>query len=227
MRLRLAAAALLAFVAAVVNGGPPAAAQIDTEEERSRAAAREEALQKKMPAWQYELYRRERDRNRLKDKTELDTLVEAARLFPLVGRYPPPFTLVRPDGRRVGLSDFTGHVIMLYFWTTDSPYTSEELPASVERLQRELRDRRFTVVAVNVKGKQDEVAQWVQSRGLSPVVLLDTNGGVADLYKVRSAPTVYLIDRDHKLVGRATGTRPWDEHPTRELIEYLLKAPAR
>ena len=57
----------------------------------------------------------------VKGKTELDNLVSAARLSPLVGQEPPPFTLVRPDGRRVGLSDFTGHVVLLYFWTTTSP----------------------------------------------------------------------------------------------------------
>jgi len=50
---------------------------------------------------------------------------------------------------------------------------------------------------------------------------------VADIYRVRSRPTAYLIGRDHKLVGRAQGTRGWDESPTRELIDYLLKAPAR
>ena len=49
----------------------------------------------------------------------------------------------------------------------------------------------------------------------------------ADIYRVRSTPTAYLIGRDHKLVGRVQGTRGWDESPTRELIDYLLKAPAR
>lgn len=32
---------------------------------------------------------------------------------------------------------------------------------------------------------------------------------------------------DLKLVGRVTGTRSWVEGPTRELLDYLLKAPAR
>jgi len=29
----------------------------------------------------------------------------------------------------------------------------------------------------------------------------------ADIYRVRSTPTAYLIGRDHKLVGRVQGTR--------------------
>jgi len=167
------------------------------------------------------------DKSRLKTRTELDRLVSAARLYPLVGQDPPPFTLVRPDGRRVGLSDFTGHVVLLYFWTTASPYAAEEMPASIERLQRELKDRRFTVVAVNIKDTKEEVAPWIQSRGLSSVVLLDTSGVVADIYGVRATPTAYLIGRDHRLVGRVMGTRAWDEGPCKELIDYLLKAPIR
>lgn len=160
-------------------------------------------------------------------KTELGKLVSAARLYPLVGQDPPPFTLLQPDGRRVGLSDFTGHVVLLYFWTTASPYAALEMPASIEKLQRDLRDRRFTVVAVNIKDRKEDVGPWIQSRGLSPVVLLDSNGVIADVYRVRSTPTAYLIGRDHKLVGRVQGTRGWDESPTRELIDYLLKTPAR
>ncbi len=97
----------------------------------------------------------------------------------------------------------------------------------LEKLQRDLRDRRFTVVAVNIKDTKEEVGPWIQSRGLSPVVLLDTTAVVADIYRVRSTRTAYLIGRDHKLVGRVQGTRGWDERPTRELIDYLLKAPAR
>lgn len=50
-----------------------------------------------------------------------------------------------------------------------------------------------------IKDKKEEVGPWIQSRGLSPIVLL--NGAVADIYRVRSAPTAYLIGRDHKLMG--------------------------
>ena len=77
-----------------------------------------------------------------------------------------------------------------------------------------------------VKGKTD-LDKLVSAARLSPVVLLDTSGVGADIYRVRSTPTAYLIGRDHKLVGRVQGTRGWDERPTRELIDYLLKAPAR
>jgi peroxiredoxin len=221
------AGALAILLVLLVAWLPPAQGQVDTEEEREREEARERAIQKRMQPWQYDLYKRERDRNKLKDKTELDKLVEAARLFPLVGKDPPPFTLLRPDGKRVALSDFAGHVVLLYFWSTTSPYASDELGSTIDKLQRELLSRRFTVVAVTTKETSEEVTAWVKSRGLSPVLLLDGDGGVTDIYKVKMVPTLYLIGRDHKLVGRVTGTRSWAEGPTRELLDYLLKAPAR
>jgi peroxiredoxin len=221
------AGALAILLVLLVACLPPAQGQVDTEEEREREEARERAIEKRMQPWQYDLYKRERDRNKLKDKTELDRLVEAARLFPLVGKDPPPFTLLRTDGKRVGLSDFAGQVVLLYFWSTTSPYASDELGSTIDKLQRELLPRRFTVVAVTTKETSEAVAPWVKSRGLSPVFLLDGDGGVTDMYKVKAVPTIYLIGRDHKLVGRVTGTRSWAEGPTRELLDYLLKAPAR
>jgi hypothetical protein len=37
-------------------------------------------------------------------------------------------------------------VVLLYFWTTASPYAALEMPASIDKLQRDLKYRRFTVV---------------------------------------------------------------------------------
>ena len=127
----------------------------------------------------------------------------------------------------MALSDFAGQVVLLYFWNTTSDYASDELGSTIEKLQRELVSRRLTVLAVARKETPEAVAAWVKGRALSPVVLLDRDGGVADIYRVKAVPTLYLIGRDHKLVGRVTGTRSWTEGPSRELLDYLLKAPVR
>ena len=58
------------------------------------------------------------------------------------------FTLLRPDGKRVALSDFAGQVVLRYFWSTTSPYASDELSSTIDKLQRELLPRGLTVVAV-------------------------------------------------------------------------------
>jgi len=45
------------------------------------------------------------------------------------------------------------------------------------------------------------------------------------VYGVWGPPTVYLVDRQGRLVGRAAGPRPWDSPAGRRFIEALLDAP--
>jgi hypothetical protein len=49
----------------------------------------------------------------------MEDLLFDLELIPLDGRTPAPFALERlADGRRVGLTDFKGRPLMLYFWAT-------------------------------------------------------------------------------------------------------------
>ena len=69
-----------------------------------------------------------------------------------------------------------------------------------------------------------QVAGWVRDRGLTFPVLLDESGAVASAYRVRATPTVILVDRRGQLVGRAVGSREWDDAEGRALIAALLAA---
>jgi len=54
-------------------------------------------------------------------------------------------------------------------------------------------------------------------------VLLDASGDVTGhLYGVWGPPTVYLVDREGRLVGRAAGPRKWDSPAARRLVQDLL-----
>jgi hypothetical protein len=57
-------------------------------------------------------------------------------------------------------------------------------------------------------------------------VLIDQVGDVTGkVYGVWGPPTLYIIDRQGRLVGRAAGPRPWDSPAGRRFIEALLAAP--
>jgi hypothetical protein len=59
-------------------------------------------------------------------------------------------------------------------------------------------------------------------------VLLDASGDVTGrLYGVWGPPTVYLVDREGRLVGRATGPRKWDSPAARTFVQELLTARPR
>jgi len=53
-------------------------------------------------------------------------------------------------------------------------------------------------------------------------VLLDATSAVAKSYGIAYTPTVFLVDRDGKLVGKCIGVRPWADDKGRALLRLLL-----
>jgi peroxiredoxin len=96
------------------------------------------------------------------------------------------------------------------------------LPSTIEKLYRELRDRQFTVLAVDLEEDPRKVELWIKAKGLTPPVLLDRDGAVAAAYRVTATPTAVLINREGRMVARAVGTRPWDSPAGRALLSALL-----
>jgi hypothetical protein len=71
------------------------------------------------------------------------------------------------------------------------------------------------------------VRKTVAERGYIAPVLLDESGDVTGkAYGVWGPPTVYIVDRQGRLVGRAAGPRSWDSQKGRQFIEAVLAAPA-
>jgi len=54
-------------------------------------------------------------------------------------------------------------------------------------------------------------------------VLLDATGAVSKSYGIAFTPTVFLVDRDGKLVGKSIGARPWTGDKGRALLRLLLE----
>ena len=78
---------------------------------------------------------------------------------------------------------------------------------------------------MNFRESADLVKKTAQERGYTAPVLLDASGEVAGrVYGVWGPPTVYLLDRQGRLVGRAAGPRAWESPAARALIEALLAA---
>jgi hypothetical protein len=53
-------------------------------------------------------------------------------------------------------------------------------------------------------------------------VLLDPNGDVARSYAIAYTPTVFLIDRDGRLVAKSVGVRAWTGDKGRAVLRALI-----
>lgn len=133
----------------------------------------------------------------------------------------PPFSLPDLNGRTVSLSDYRGKVVMLYFWVTWCPHCQNEL-SSIDRLHRELKGRDFEVILVDIMEGKARVKKVVEERRYTAPVLLDEAGVATRAYHVMATPTVYLLNRQGAIMGRAVGPRNWDSDDGRAFLRSLL-----
>ena len=99
---------------------------------------------------------------------------------------------------------------------------------SVNALYKDFKAQGLEVLLIAFRESAAEVRRVAKERGYVAPVLLDASGDVTGrLYGVWGPPTVYLVDREGRLVGRATGPRKWDSPAARTLIQELLAARSR
>ena len=143
-----------------------------------------------------------------------------------LNRIPPPVDFVLADlkGRTVRLSDFTGKVVFLNFWTTWCPECRVEIPA-LEKLYQHFKDRDFTMLAVTLRESETTVRQYVHQEKLNFKALLDSDGRVGRRFGIRSIPTTIIIDQDGAMIGKGIGSREWDSPAAKALFDYLINHP--
>ena len=97
----------------------------------------------------------------------------------------------------------------------------------VQKLYQDFRGKGLEVLLIDFREDPGRVRQTVKERGYIAPVLIDESGDVTGkVYGVWGPPTVYIVDRQGRLVGRAAGARQWDGPKGRQFIEAVLAMPA-
>lgn len=97
------------------------------------------------------------------------------------------------------------------------------MPSTIEQVHREFAGEGLAVVTIDIQEPPDKVAAWVEAHGTSFPVLLDADGAVAQQYGVTATPTVFLVSRNGRLLGKVLGTRPWTSDRGRALLQALVR----
>ena len=96
---------------------------------------------------------------------------------------------------------------------------------SINKIYGEFRDKGLEVALVSFRENPDLVKRTVKERGYGAPVLLDEAGDVTGRgYGVWGPPTVYFVDRQGRLVGRAVGPRDWSTPAAHQFVQALLDA---
>jgi cytochrome c biogenesis protein CcmG, thiol:disulfide interchange protein DsbE len=122
----------------------------------------------------------------------------------LTNKQAPAFVRVDLAGRRVGLEQYRGKVVLLNFWATWCGPCQVELPRFAA-WQKTYGARGFQVLAVSMDDSEAPVRRTVRRLHLDfPVVMGDANLG-EEYGGVLGLPITFLIDRDGRIVKRIKG----------------------
>ena len=88
-------------------------------------------------------------------------------------------------------------------------------------MQRRYGDR-LAIVAIDIQESREKVETWMKGKPLSFTILLDPSGAVTNEYEVTATPTVFVLSREGKLVGKALGNKAWTSEQGRALLTRLI-----
>ncbi len=109
----------------------------------------------------------------------------------------PGFTLNSLSGEQISLEQYTGRPLMINFWATWCGPCRLEMP--LFQSYHEKYGTEFTILAVNVGETEAEVQAFVDQMSLDFDILMDKNGEVESLYRIRGYPSTYFMDEDGKI----------------------------
>lgn len=136
--------------------------------------------------------------------------------------HPPPLKLPALAGDSTDIKDLRGQVVLVNFWATWCPPCVHEMP-SMERLKNKLRDKPFTILAVNLAEAENTIRQFLQQKvQVSFPILLDQQQHATRAWRVFAYPTTYLVDRRGNIRYGAFGAMAWDDAEVLNVIAKLL-----
>jgi len=132
------------------------------------------------------------------------------------------FTLNDLAGTPHSLSQYHGKVVVINFWASWCPPCVHEMP-SMSKLKKELRDKPFTILAINLGESPDDIARFLKSHPVGFPVLLDPRQNLSIKWKVFAFPTSYLLDKKGAIRYSVAGGIDWNTKEVQDVINDLVR----
>jgi thiol-disulfide isomerase/thioredoxin len=132
-----------------------------------------------------------------------------------VGKASMDFEFENIDGKKLKLSDFKGKYVLLDFWGTWCGPCRSEIPNLV-KVYEKFNDKGFEIISISsdlmlkTKSKED-FKKFVKENNMTWTQTLDSEDRkIHDLYKISHWPTLFLLDRDGKIIKNEDDLRGED-----------------
>ncbi len=149
------------------------------------------------------------------DEEQLSKMIQTAEdLQPLlIGKTAPDIAMFTREGEPLRLYDVAAEYTVLYFWRYDCPACKKSTPPMKE-FYAKWKDKDVKIFSVCTKGEDDlgqcweyvdehETGDWVQ--------VVDPYQRYYKAYDIKSTPTIFLLDKDKKIISKRIGADQLDE----------------
>lgn len=137
----------------------------------------------------------------------------------------PGITLPTFDGRRVSLTDFRGHPVVLNFWASWCIPCAEEAPI-LEAMWHEFRGRGVVVVGVDTQDLEPPARRFLARHGITYMNVRDPDGSLARLFGTTGVPETFFAGSDGLIRGKFPGEQ-MDRTAWRAALDALLAGSPR
>jgi thiol-disulfide isomerase/thioredoxin len=138
-----------------------------------------------------------------------------------------PISFQKADGTKVTLADFKGKTVLLNLWATWCIPCRREMPA-LNKLQSDLGDKDFEVVAVNIDTQGPErVEAFLNDNGIDKLHrYADPSTGILQSLKneglAQGLPTSVVVDKQGCRLAAMAGPAEWASDEAKALIKAAM-----
>ena len=112
----------------------------------------------------------------------------------------PDFSLYDIQGKTFKLSSQKGNPVVMFFGTTWCPACRGEMPYYKALYEKYAKSGlKFLYIDINESSKR--VARFAQENSFPYLVLVDSDGSVANDYNLIGVPTLFLVDKEGHIIG--------------------------
>lgn len=131
----------------------------------------------------------------------------------------PPWELGSLTGEKVSLQNLKGKLVLIDFFYKSCYPCMLALPG-LQSLHEKYKNKGLKIIGIDPYDKEeDDISSFLKKRGVTYTVLLE-GGETAKNYRVSGYPTLFLIDRNGKIVFIQEG---YGDETDKKLEEIILK----
>jgi len=137
----------------------------------------------------------------------------------------PDFDLPALDGKLHCLIDYRGKIVIVNFWSCECPHCERTDQALMAMSVQWAEEVMLLSIASNRNETIQSIEEAAQARRL-PIVLIDADHVIADLYEAQTTPHVFAIDRNGILRyrGAVDDVTFRQRKPTRFFLDEAVEA---